>query len=367
MKTYNAIIGNWKQLKSEVLRLKPTITLNKGFFSSFAYIHQCLPYLEKKYFKKNIKLNIQYFSHNYGVYPNFQVIGDNIQLNYVPDNNVKNKQFDELICLGNLFRKICGTQTRNEETNNFYSFKNNFKLANEIFFRYFKFSEEITNIVENFSKQIENKKVLGLHYRGTDKNKVKWVKHISIDEFLIVLDDHLVNNNYDILFLSTDDFDCLKKIKEKYNKKYTILTYDNIENENNNSIHLNRLKLMTKIVNDIKKSLKHQRSIDELENKLKQEALINNKLLKDVIICSLILSKCNLVLKTHSQVSAYAKIFNPDLEIYRMNACYEGYWPDSHIPLYDYNNIENEEVKNLLENKLKNEFNADKKYAYKNM
>tara|TARA_B110000208_G_C11780560_1_gene433667 strand:+ start:1622 stop:2725 length:1104 start_codon:yes stop_codon:yes gene_type:complete len=367
METYNATIGNWKQLNLDELRLKPTITLNKGFFSSFAYIHQCIPYLEKKYFDKNIKLNIQYFSHNYGVYPNFQVIGDYIQLNYIPDNNVKNKQFDELICLGNLFRKICGTQTRNEETNYFYSFKNNFKLANEIFFRYFKFSEEINNIVEIFSKQFENKKVLGLHYRGTDKNKVNWVNNISIDEFLIILDDHLVNNKYDILFLSTDDSYCLKKIKEKYKKKYTILTYDNIENEDNNSIHLNRLKLMTKIVKDIKKSLKHQRSIDELENKLKHESLINNNLLKDVIICSLILSKCNLVLKTHSQVSAYAKIFNPELEIYRTNACFEGYWPDSHIPLLDCEKINNIEVKNLVKKKTKNEFSSEKKYAYKNM
>ena len=71
---------------------------------------------------------------------------------------------------------------------------------------------------------------------------------------------------------------------------------------------------------------------------------------------SFLLSKCNLVLKTHSQVSAYSKVFNPNLEIYRVNACQEGYWPDSHIQLYDYQNIDDIEVKNLLEKKLKNEF-----------
>ena len=50
---YNANLGNWKLLDIITLRLKPQITMNKGFFSSIAYIHQCLPYLEKHYFNKD--------------------------------------------------------------------------------------------------------------------------------------------------------------------------------------------------------------------------------------------------------------------------------------------------------------------------
>ena len=89
-------------------------------------------------------------------------------------------------------------------------------------------------------------------------------------------------------------------------------------------------------------------------------------MLKNVIINSLILSKCNTVLK-HIQLSAYSKVFNPKLEIYRVNACSEGYWPDSHIPLYNYQNINNYKLKDLLENKLNNEFNRNKKNQYKNL
>ena len=35
------------------------------------------------------------------------------------------------------------------------------------------------------------KKVLGLHYRGTDKNKVNWVTHISKEEFIKILENKI--------------------------------------------------------------------------------------------------------------------------------------------------------------------------------
>lgn len=360
---FNANLGNWKMLKEEELRLKPNITMNKGFFSAFAYIHQCLSYLEKNYFDKDIKLNIQYYSHNYGSYPNFNVIGDLIELNYIPSVNKTNNQFEELNCLAGLCRKICGNQTSNEDTTLFSSYKDDFKLANQYFFKYFKFNQEIINVTNKFVEQFVNKKVLGLHYRGTDKNKVKWVTHINIDEFIKIIDYHLEKNNYNIIFISTDDNNFINAMNEKYIGNYEILFYDELKNEeNNNSIHLNRLALMENKVKEIKNNIGNIEKMIELENNLKKETLINKFLLQNVIINSLILSKCDCVLKTHSQVSAYSKIFNPDLQIYRVNACQEGYWPDSHIQLYDYNNIENEEIKNLLKIKLTNEFDSKKNY-----
>ena len=42
---YNAILGNWKKLDLKSLRLKPNITYNKGFFSSFTYILHYMNYL----------------------------------------------------------------------------------------------------------------------------------------------------------------------------------------------------------------------------------------------------------------------------------------------------------------------------------
>lgn len=365
---YNAQLGNWKLLDINTLRLKPQITMNKGFFSSIAYIHQCLPYLEEHYFNKNINLNILYYSHNYGNYPNFQVIGDIIQLNYIPSINKNNKKFKELTCFGSLCRKICGTQIKNEEVSQYQSFKDDFKLANKYLFKYLKFNSSITEKVEMFTKKFNDKKVLGLHFRGTDKNKVNWVTHISIEEFIKIIDYQLMNNYYDTIFISTDNNMFINDMKKQYDNNYTILFYDEEKNsDNKNSIHLNRLNVIQSKIKEIKKCKNDVNKLVTLENELKVETQVNRRLLENVIVNSFILSKCDLVLKTHSQVSAYAKIFNPDLEIYRVNSCQEGYWPDSHIPLYHYQNIDDIEVKKLLEKKLKNEFSKEKKYAYRNI
>jgi hypothetical protein len=371
---YNAQLGNWKLLDRDNLRLKPEITMNKGFFSAFAYIHQCLPYLEKEYFNKDIFLNIMYYSHNYGSYPNFQVIGDVLQLNYKPSINIENKQFEELTCFGDLCRKICGRQQKDEDTTQYQSFKNDFTLANEYLFKYFKFHPSVTENVELFTKQFNNKKVFGLHYRGTDKNKVNWVTHISMEEFMLIIDHHLKHNHYDVIFISTDDFQFIDKMKERYDKDYTILFYDKEKNSNNkNSIHLDRLKVMENKTKEIKDCKKDIEKLVTLEHELKLETQYNRILFENVVVNSFLLSKCDLVLKTHSQVSAYSKVFNPELEIYRVNACQEGYWPDSHIPLYEYQNvddiddIDNIEVKKLLEEKLKNEFSREKKTLFNSM
>jgi hypothetical protein len=366
IKFYNAYLGNCKVLNEDELRMRSEYTMNKEFFSALAYIHQCIPYLENKYFNKNIKLDIKYNSHNYGSYPNFQVIGDIIQLNYIPSVNKTNEQFEELNCLAELCRKICGKQISNEDMSLFSSYKNDFELANKYFFKYFKFNEIIINETAKFIKKFTNKKVLGLHYRSTDKNKVNWIYHINIDEFIIIIDYHLKKNEYQIIFISTDDNNFIYKMNEKYSTKYEILYYDDLKNEqNNNSIHLNRLSIMENKIKEIKINLNNIEKVIELENNLKKETIFNKLLLENVIINSFILSNCDCVLKTHSQVSAYSKIFNPKLEIYRVNGCKEGYWPDSHINLYDYEKVEDEEVKNLVKYKLSNEFDLKKKYLYK--
>ena len=327
IKFYNAYLGNWKVFNENELRLKPEYTMNIGFFSALAYIHQCLPYLENKYFNKDIKLNIQYYSHNYGSYPNFQVIGDLIQLNYIPSINKNNEQFEELNCLEQLFKKISEKQISNEDNSLFSSYKDDFELANKYFFKYFKFDNIIINETEKFVEKFLNKKVLGLHY------KINVNSYTSIDEFIKIIDYYLNKNKYQIIFICTDNSNLILKINEKYSNKYEILCYNDLKN--NNIFNLNRLTL---IENNIEK-IKNNSSIENLiilENSLKQEILINKLILKNNIVNSLILSKCDFVIKTCSQISAYSKIFNPKLDIYKVNNSFNTEWPDSHIKLYDY-------------------------------
>ena len=131
----NAILGNWLNYPIEVLRLSPATTMNKGFFSSFTYILEIIPLLKKEYFDKGINLNIQYYSHNYGNYPNFEVIGNSIKLAYEPTLNNKGET-NKYIEIHSTHKSLCGRGIPNEDRKNLFSYKSNFKLANKYFNKY---------------------------------------------------------------------------------------------------------------------------------------------------------------------------------------------------------------------------------------
>lgn len=353
-------LGNWKKINESELRLRSELTMNKGFFSSFTYILCSLPFLEKKYFNNNIFPEIKYYSHNYGSYPNFNVFGKHIKLNYIP--NVI--QSDAKIEIYNLFNKICGSQDQGEKYNNFFHYKDNYVLANHYLNKYFKFSDEIMNEFNNYYiDNIKDKKVLGIHYRGTDKQHVKWVKHIDIDDMMIIIEDHLKNNNYEKIFIVSDSTIFIDKFIERF-KYHNNIIYYNINNNEEKAIHLNNYNLVTTLVTKIRKCKNDTETIDKLENELHQLINNNEEHLKECLVESLLLSKCDTVIKTHSQLSGYAKIFNPDLKIYRITSCRSNYFPDSHIPFLPINNNMSDTVKNILRNVRHNEFNEEDKKKY---
>ena len=322
-----AYLGNWKNLPIDNLRLQPKITCNKGFFSCLTYILESLPYIEANYSEK---VNIKYYSHNYGNYPNFEVFGDVIKLAYEP--TIIERKSEDLQCLAGLSKKI-GETTAKE-------LKNSFTLAKQYFDKYFIIREDIWEKVNKFTECFSN--VLGVHFRGTDKNRVKWVTHCFSADFISIIKDNVSKNNYDRIFVASDEALFIEELGKSVN--LPILHYDEINSST--PIHLDRLAIITDIVNKIKRASFDEKI--ELEYKLKNEAKYNQKLLENAIINCLILSKCKIVIKTHSQLSAYAKVFNPELEIYRVNESFTNYWPESNIPLYsDLKKIE----KNAIQDK----------------
>ena len=66
----------------------------------------------------------------------------------------------------------------------------------------------------------------------------------------------------------------------------------------------------------------------------KHEATDNESTSKDAILDCLTLAKCRYGLKCMSQLSAFSKVINPDLEMYRISACKPGWFPEAYIPLY---------------------------------
>jgi hypothetical protein len=169
-----------------------------------------------------------------------------------------------------------------------------------------------------------------LHYRGTDKLNVNWADHTNIDDFFLILDDYLSQHKVDGIYFCTDSLEFKNKIISNYSNQY-VLYYNQNQYLTEQPLHLSRLR----ILENITKAIKNGKS---LEKELEQECTINENELKEVIIDSIVLSRCSTVIKTHSLVSSFSKIINPDLTIYRLNGCSELYYPESYIPFYSTNN-----------------------------
>jgi len=306
----NITLGNWKNLSKQELRLRPQYTQNNGFFCSLTWLLESLPYVEYHYFDK-IEFGFDFYSHNYGSYPDFSVFGKHLITHFPTLSNASNT-----IDIKNLI------------TNK--KLDSNFHYAHNLFFKYFDFSPEIYSEASNIYDLFTNKTILGLHFRGTDKLNVNWADHIDVNEFLLVIDDYLLNHKVDGIFFCTDSLHFKRQMISKYSDMYT-LYYNKNQYLSEKPIHLSRLKVIENLTKEIKRGA-------SLEDKLCRECTINEQELKEVIADCLVLSKCSTVIKTHSLVSSFSKIINPNLEIYRINGCSELYYPESYIPFYTTNN-----------------------------
>lgn len=261
------------------------------------------------------KLNIYPFfdikSNLYGISPNFNIFDNYLLLNYNYQNN-NNFNFDILE-----INKYVKTTTDNDNIiiyeEDIRKSKLNYIIncieANRIFFKYFKFPESIIHDVSLFIKPYENKNILGLHYRGTDKMQTEFGKgyseasYFSFDNLIKILNNFIKIRNVDVLFIATDNPNIIQKIK------------------NNIDIPIINFYLNFNIDND--KSFHNKKFSNEKEKKE-----MGLSALRD----TLMLSKCTYVLKYCSQMSAFAKIINPDLEIYRLNKPNYSWFPENTIP-----------------------------------
>ena len=270
IKFYDVSLGNEQDLGEEYLRLNPKYTNNENFICQFEHIAMCLHYFENIYFDKEIKLNINYYSHIYGSYPNFKVFGKLIQLNYVPtpknDNDIN----------------INAIKSLEKINNNIVNNKNiiDINLIN----KYFKFDKNILYKVDIFVKKYLNEKTLGI-YSFDDKVDVKTIiKNIK---------ECLKNQNYKNIFIYTNNNKLIDKINNELNY-INVIFYDKLE------IHeCDRSNKIFDIIEKLKININDTNKLILLENQLKQETKINNTLLEYNIINYLILLKCNFFFKVN--------------------------------------------------------------------
>lgn len=129
------------------------------------------------------------------------------------------------------------------------------------------------------------KKVLGVHYRGTDK-KVTVKNHFlsaSLENYLKCVEKCLKEYNPDVILLCTDDKEAISVFSEKYPGRVVFSSAFRAEAGDTEGIHLNK--------------------------KVKREH--HNYLLgKEVIIDVTLLSWCNYFVFSHSNVATAVMLLN---------------------------------------------------------
>jgi hypothetical protein len=139
-------------------------------------------------------------------------------------------------------------------------------------------SDFIRSIETNY---FQDKKVLGVHKRGTDHSVHGEI--LSDEFFFEKIETEINENQYEKIFLITDDLDSYKNFSEKYGSK--LITTDSIKSCGGLGVHFSKQ--------------------DNRE-----------KLAQDVIIDSILLSQTNKKIVTQSNVSYFSILYNLNYDNY---------------------------------------------------
>ena len=230
-------------------------------------------------------------SNDYNIFPSI------LQYNYVPQMNILPYEwYNFLIKQDSEFYYISLEKLKRANK----LFVPDFNIVNKNFYLFFKINEDIINQL-NYILPADMENSLGIHYRGTDKIKdtSQNINQISDDKFYNYIDYVIKTKNLKKIYLATDSL----PIYTEFNKKFNLIPI----------ISLNIKRCSTDI-----------RFFEVYENQ-KENA-------SNAMIDSLALSKCTTVISTNSALSAWSKIFNPKLDIVRLNDFPQNWFPIHYIP-----------------------------------
>ena len=138
--------------------------------------------------------------------------------------------------------------------------------------------EILKNINQFIDDNFENKRVLGVHKRGTDIHMHHKIK--SLEDYFKEID--LIIQDYDLIFLSTDEKKVVDLFKQKYSNVITH-SYDSLSNSSN------------------------------LPN-FKEKTTNGYKIGFDALSDAYILSNCKFLIQTNSNLSNFALLANSNLK-----------------------------------------------------
>jgi hypothetical protein len=257
--------------------------LTEGLFGQvFVWMLEVLPYLSSIGAKPSWCIRTK----NYGSPPDDNIFPGILRLKYEPaEPNGETVSFEDL------------------KRSQMYPYQNDFALANKMWNSFFSFTDDVLERSEQFCRQhFKGETVLGVHYRGTDKNTDgSQTNPVTAEEFLLVLMDFLsAHPEITTIFVASDEAAFVENIAR-----------------------------LRKIV-----QVPQARSGDgsPLWNHHSPEQ--NQNVAKDAILDCLLLSRCEYVLKNMSALSAWSKIFNPGLKAFSIAASKKPWFPVGYIPPY---------------------------------
>lgn len=287
--------------------------MSEGLFGQIIlFVFEILPILEDNDYEVN-NLLWKISTTNYGnIFPNVLEYKANVIIDEIKKHNV--------ISLENL---------RKQRPQ--YVLGDNFYELNKLFFKYFN----IPNEYYQYAEDLNLSEFVGFHFRGTDKT-VDTIMNTSITkkDFLQIFHEYITLYNIKKVFIATDEKDLFDYLFNKYKD----IEFKSSRNFNKNIFWRNN------------------------QNKLQ-----NAKEAMQDMVC---LSKCNEVIKVSSALSAFSKLINPDLKIYRLNALKMfadiPYFPDAYIPLFEKNVKYTKECNNIIHKIQLNDWSFSHKKKFNN-
>ena len=190
-----------------------------GFFSNLMYVIVNLRIAEKN--KYIPVIDMCNFPTNYNQKKNMNSEKNIWNLFFEP---VSNYNLNEVYKSRNVYFSATKTKFRLNEYKK--------KELKKIFDKYIRINKRILSIVDTFvKKNLKKKRILGIHFRGTDQKIAANHTHpptiFEIDNLII---KKVIHGNFDKIFLLTEDLNYYRKLKNRY--KGLIYSYNYFRGNN---------------------------------------------------------------------------------------------------------------------------------------
>lgn len=261
--------------------------LTEGLFGeALTWILEILPYIESAGLKPQWEIR----SRNYGAPPAFNIFPDIVRTTYAPDP-------DSLQIVA--FEKL--------KSENGFQFRGDFASASRFWHAYMRFPDDLYESLDRFLDDRDlDSPIVGVHYRGTDKNTdFAQTNPMSRDQFLYVLEDFLTNFYVArTVFIASDDSNFVDEVQAFARGRWEILHHPQLRSKSNQPVF-------------------NQHREDQ-----------NLEVARSAVLDCLTLSRCQKVLTTMSSLSAFAKVLNPEVEVFRASCCKPDWFPVAYTKRY---------------------------------